>query len=84
MVENGIIIPSSYVPSNSKHSGWSFPIRYVPKKGGQLRLATQFMKLNEVTIRDTWPLPSMIDILESFGGSKWFSALDLLKGFHQI
>ncbi|KAF1806040.1 hypothetical protein V8B55DRAFT_1000774 [Mucor lusitanicus] len=33
MVANGIQVPSTHVPDNSKSGGWSFPCRYVPKKG---------------------------------------------------
>ncbi|SAM01600.1 hypothetical protein, partial, partial [Absidia glauca] len=80
MVTNGILIPSTY----SANSGWSFPVRFVPKKGGDKRLVTQFMALNAVTVRDTFPLPSITDLLDQLSGASWLSALDLLKGFHQI
>ncbi|SAM02995.1 hypothetical protein [Absidia glauca] len=80
MVANGILIPSTY----GANSGWSFPVRFVPKKGGDKRLVTQFMALNAVTVRDTFPLPSINDLLDQLSGASWLSALDLLKGFHQI
>jgi hypothetical protein len=84
MVNNGIVVPSTYVPQTSKHAGWSFPCRLIEKKTGGKRLVTNFMDLNKVTIRDTWPLPIMTELLEQLGGSKFFSSMDLLKGFHQI
>lgn len=84
MVENGILVPNTHVPGNSAHSGWSFPCRYVPKKTGDKRLVTNFKELNAVTVRDTWPLPNLVDVIESLAGAKWFGVLDLLKAFQQI
>jgi hypothetical protein len=84
MVNNGIVIPTTYVPGNSRNAGWSFPCRLISKKTGDKRLVTNFMELNKITVRDTWPLPLMTDLLEQLGGSKLFSSMDLLKGFHQI
>ncbi|KAG1402975.1 hypothetical protein G6F58_010462 [Rhizopus delemar] len=84
MVNNGILIPNTHVPGNSKQAGWSFPCRYVPKKTGDKRLVTNFQDLNAVTVRDTWPLPSVVDVLEHLAGAQWFSVCDLLKAFQQI
>lgn len=84
MVKNGLLIPQTHVPGNSSTSGRSFPCRYVLKKGGDKRLVTNFKDLNAVTIRDPWPLPNLVDVLESLAGAKWFAALDLLKAFQQI
>lgn len=84
MVQNGILVPTTHVPGNSKNSGWSFPCRYVKKKTGDYRLVTNFKDLNAVTVRDTWPLPNVVDVIESLAGAKWFSVIDLLKAFQQI
>ncbi|SAL97876.1 hypothetical protein [Absidia glauca] len=67
MVANGILIPSTY----GANSGWSFPVRFVPKKGGDKRLVTQFMALNAVTVRDTFPLPSINGLLDQLSGASW-------------
>lgn len=84
MVNAGVLIPSTHVPSNSKNAGWSFPCRYVPKKTGDKRLITNFRELNKVTVRDPWPLPNVVDVIESLAKSKWYSVVDLLKAFQQI
>jgi hypothetical protein len=81
MVNNGIIIPTTYLPANSKYAGWSFPCRLNAKKTGDKRLVTNFMDLNKITVRDTWPLPIMVESLEHLGGSSFFPSMDLLKGF---
>lgn len=84
MVQSGILIPSTHVPANSNNAGWSFPCRYVKKKTGERRLVTNFQELNKITVRDTWPLPNLVDVIETLGSASYYSALDLLKGFHQI
>lgn len=84
MVNAGIIIPSTHVPVNSSQGGWSFPCRYVTKKTGDKRLVTNFKDLNAVTVRDPWPLPNLIDVIESLAGAKWFAVLDLLEAFQKI
>lgn len=60
----GILIPSTHVPSNSANGGWSSPSRFVPKKTGDKRLVTNFKELNDVTVRNHWPLPNLIDLIE--------------------
>lgn len=61
----------------------------VPKKldssGKQKwRVVVDFRKLNEMTEQDAYPLPNQYDILAHLGNAKFFSALDLSSGFHQI
>lgn len=41
-------------------------------------------KLNAKTVRDTYPLPHIADLLDSIGGSIVFTTLDAATGFHQI
>ena len=36
---------------------------------------------NEVTHKDTYPLPRINDTLNTLTGSKWFSTLDMLSGY---
>ena len=76
MVAEGILRPAL--------SNWAFPIVVVKKKNGEKRLCGDFRKLNGITKRDTFPLPDITDLLESFIDAKIFSTLDLLKAFNQI
>lgn len=70
-------------------SPYNSPVWVVPKKldasGKQKwRVVIDFRKLNELTDQDAYPLPDIDDILSQLGNAKFFSALDLSSGFHQI
>ena len=70
-------------------SPYNSPVWVVPKKVDALgkqkwRIVIDFRRLNELTKQDAYPLPDIDDILSQLGNSKFFSALDLSSGFHQI
>jgi hypothetical protein len=65
-------------------SPWSSPIVLVRKKNGELRFCMDYRKLNDVTKRDSFPLPQIDDTLDTLSGAKWFSTLDLKSGSWQV
>ena len=69
-------------------SEWSSPILLVPKKSEsgekKYRLVIDYRKLNETIADDRFPLPNIIDILDSLSGAIYFSHLDLQNGYYQI
>ena len=56
----------------------------VPKKDDTFRFCVDFRGLNELTIKDPFPLPRIDETLESLGGARYFSALDLASGYWQV
>lgn len=76
LLKNGIIRKSS--------SPWCSPIVVVPKKDNKVRLCVDYRALNKVTLKDSYPLPRIDDILDSLRGSEIFSTLDATSGFYQI
>ena len=65
-------------------SPWASPIVLVQKKDGSIRFCIDYRKVNEITRKDSYPLPRIDDSLDALNGSKWFSTLDLSSGYWQV
>ena len=76
MLENGIIEPST--------SPWSSPIVLVEKKDHFTRFCIDYRALNEITRKDSYPLPNIQDCFDALGGTTWFSSIDLQSGYWQV
>ena len=76
--ELGIFRPSS--------SPWGSPVHMVKKSNGAWRVVGDYRRLNQVTIKDSCPIPyiSLNDFREKMSGANIFSSLDLFKSYHQI
>jgi transposase InsO family protein len=65
-------------------SPWSFRLVAAPKKGGKIRWCVDYRQLNEITMKDSFPLPSIEDNIARLGRSKIFSGIDGSGAFHVI
>lgn len=65
-------------------SPWASPIVIVRKSDGSIRFCVDDRKVNEVTIKDSYPLPRINDSLDVLHKSSWFSVLDLQSGFWEV
>jgi hypothetical protein len=43
-----------------------------------------YRKLNEVTIKNKYPLPKIEDLFDQLNGANVFSKIDLCTGYHQL
>ena len=60
------------------------PILFIPRKSGELRLCVDYRGLNEITIKNRYPLPLVNELLDRLNGSTVFSKLDLRNAYHRI
>ena len=62
-------------------SPWSSPVVLVKKKNGSFRFRVDLRKVNAVTRKDSFPMPSVFDTLDALNGTNYFSTLDLKSGY---
>jgi hypothetical protein len=74
--EAGYIRPSS--------SPWGAPILFVQKKYGSQMMCVDYRSLNDVTIKNKYPLPHIEDLFDQMRGARVFSKIDLRLGYHQM
>jgi hypothetical protein len=65
-------------------SAWRSPILFVDKSDGSSRLCTDYRKLNDVTIKNKYPLPKIDDLFDRLTRAQVFSKIDLRTGYHQL
>ena len=75
-LEKGYIIPSK--------SPMASPFFFVKKKDGKLRPVMDYRKLNDVTIKNVYPLPLASDIINRLRGAKVFTKFDVRWGYNNI
>ena len=56
----------------------------VKKKDGEPRVVVDYRALNEITIKNRYPLPLMDEMFDRVHGATFFTKIDLGSGFHQI
>jgi hypothetical protein len=76
LLEKGFIHPSS--------SPWGAPVLFMNKKDGSRRMCVDYRSLNEVTIKNKYPLPRIEDMFDQMRGATVFSKIDLRSGYHQL
>ncbi|XP_074592496.1 uncharacterized protein LOC141848370 [Curcuma longa] len=76
LLDKGFIRPS--------HSPWGAPVLFVKKKDGSMRLCIDYRALNQVTIKNRYPLPRIDDLFDQLKGAAVFSKIDLRSGYHQV
>lgn len=61
-----------------------FPHAFFRKKDGGLRPCINYQKLNDLTVKNCYPIPNMGILCDVLNGTKIFSKVDLKDEFNQI
>ena len=65
-------------------SEWASPLMVTTKPDGGWRVCGDYRRLNSMTPDDRYPVRTLQDFTSELHGKKFFSKIDLLKGYHQI
>lgn len=60
------------------------PVMFVPKPNGKLRLVVDFRRLNDITVKNRYPLPNIEEMQDRLTGSDWYTKIDLRDAFYAI
>ena len=75
-LKSGRITPSK--------SPMASPVFFVKKKDGSLRLVQDYRKLNDMTIKNAYPLPLISDLINKLSNAKYFTKLDVRWGYNNV
>lgn len=76
MLRDGVIQPS--------RSPFSSPVILVKKKNRSWCFCVNYRALNEITVKDAYPIPTAGEIFDELHEAKYFSKINLKSGFHLI
>lgn len=76
LLEQGFIQPSV--------SPWGAPMLFQKKKDGTLRLCIDYRGVNQLTVKNKYPIPRIDELLDRLHGTQLFTKIDLKSGYYQI
>ncbi|GJS16115.1 putative reverse transcriptase domain-containing protein [Tanacetum coccineum] len=74
--DKGFIRPSS--------SPWGAQVLFVKKKDGSFQMCIDYQELNQLTVKNRYPLPRIDDLFDQLQGSSVYLKIDLRSGYHQL
>ncbi len=76
LIQHGLAVPSS--------SPWCSPCLLVPKPDGTSRFCTDYLKVNQLTKSDSFPLPRIDDCVDRIGQAKFVTCLRGIGRYHSL
>lgn len=76
------LLARGYVRHNKLPFG--APIFFMNKNGSQLRMCIDYRAINQVTVRNNYPLSRVDDLLDMLACAIHFSRIDLKLGYYKI
>ncbi|EXV01030.1 reverse transcriptase domain protein [Metarhizium robertsii] len=76
------MLAKGYIRASTSEAG--YPVMFVPKKNGKLRLVVDYRRLNDITMKDRTPLPLISELRDRLHGMNWFTAVDLKGAYNLI
>jgi hypothetical protein len=73
---------AGYIRLSSSPYGAS--VLFVQKKDGSQRMCVDYRSLNDVTVKNKYPLPRIEDLFDQMRGARVFSKIDLRSGYLQM
>ena len=66
------------------NSPYAAPVVMVRKPDGSIRVCVDYRALNECTVKDSFPLPRIDDLLDKLRSAKCMTHLDLRSAYNQV
>ena len=60
------------------------PVIFVKKPGGGLRFCIDYCRLNEISRKDSYPIPRIDETLRTIVAAKYILKVDVISAFHRI
>ena len=60
------------------------PVFFVPKKNGKKRMVQDYRYLNSWMIKNNYPLPLILDLIDNIGKKRVFTKMDLKWGYNNV
>ena len=76
MVQNGV--------ARKSNSPWVSNVILVKKKDGSTRFVVDYRSLNDLTVKDSYPMPNIRDIVDKIQGAKFFLKMDMASAYWAV
>ena len=60
------------------------PVFFVKKKDGSLRLVQDYRRLNDITVKNRYPIPRINDLIDALSKASIFTKIDLRWGYNNV